>query len=143
MYFLSFLCVNVFYYQRSQKMESVILVQFLDEAVYFSLRTEKTINLGEGKLWIQRSSYRSEYWPWVTSCSWRRGLINIYTHTFRFIYLITLLKSLFPTDWFGLVSLFNGISTFVGYSQGYLSESERSSATGVWTRLRRFCSPSL
>ena len=56
-----------------------------------------------------------------------------------------------------LVSLFNGMSNFVGYlfnpwlggkggsylSQGYLPESERNSATGVRTRILRFRSPSL
>ena len=73
--------------------------------------------------------------------------------------------------WFGLVSLFNGISTFVRlfnakailleeqswyylthswkdkgvhtFPQGYLPKSERNSATGVQTRLLRFRSSSL
>ena len=67
--------------------------------------------------------------------------------------------------WFGLVSLFNSMSTFVGYlmpklfskknSSGSIKpiagrirgfiplQSERNNATGVRTRLLRFRSPSL
>ena len=70
--------------------------------------------------------------------------------------------------WFGLVSLFNGISTLfklfnakailleeqyylnhiwedkgVHISQGYLPESEHNSTTGERTSVRRFRSPSL
>ena len=51
-----------------------------------------------------------------------------------------------------MVSLFNGISTLFRLfnakailleEQGYLSESERNSVTGVRTRVLRFHSPSL
>ena len=86
-------------------------------------------------------------------------------------YFYSLLIILVGTIWFGLVSLFNGMSTFLGYlmpkpfseknssgtilthiwedkgvhtfSQGYLPESERNNSTEVQTRLLRFRSPSL